>query len=50
MFNLDVHTNENNKNLILKWPYILEHAYRILVTGGSQSGKTNALLNLIKAR
>ena len=30
-----------------KWPYIPDHPYRILITGGSGSGKTNALLNLI---
>ena len=31
-----------------KWPYILDHPYRILIIGGSGSGKTNTLLNLIK--
>ena len=30
-----------------KWPYIPDHPYRILLEGGSGSGKTNALLNLI---
>ena len=30
-----------------KWPYISDHPYRILIVGGSRSGKTNALLNLI---
>ena len=30
------------------WPYIPDHPYRILITGGSGSRKTNALLNLIK--
>ena len=29
-------------------PYIPDHPYRILITGGSGSGKTNVLLNLIK--
>ena len=29
------------------WPYIPDHPYRILVIGGSGSGKTNLLLNLI---
>ena len=29
------------------WPYIPDHPYRILIIGGSGSGKTNALLNLI---
>ena len=31
-----------------KWPYIVDHPHRILILGGSGSGKTNALLNLIK--
>ena len=31
----------------LKWPYIPDHPYRILIIGGSGSGKTNALLSLI---
>ena len=31
----------------LKWPYIPDHPYRILIIGGSGSGKTNTLLNLI---
>ena len=30
-----------------KWRYIPDHPYRILIMGGSGSGKTNALLNLI---
>ena len=30
-----------------KWPYIPDHPYRIPIIGGSGSGKTNALLNLI---
>ena len=29
-----------------KWPYIPDHPYRVLIIGGSGSGKTNALLNL----
>ena len=31
----------------MKWPYIPDHPYRILIVGGSGPGKTNALLNLI---
>ena len=30
-----------------KWLYISDHPCRILIIGGSGSGKTNALLNLI---
>ena len=48
MFNLDDITNENNEYHNLKWSYIPDHPYRILLIGGSGSGKTNALLNLIK--
>ena len=48
MFNLDDITNKNNKEHNEKWPYIPDHSYRILIIGGSGSGKTNALLNLIK--
>ena len=29
------------------WPDIPDHPYRILITGSSSSGKTNALLNMI---
>ena len=48
MINLDSTTNENNKKHNEKWPYIPDHPYRILIIGGSGSGKTNTLLNLIK--
>ena len=47
MINQDSIINENNKEHNEKWPYIPDHPYRILITGGSGSGKTNALLNLI---
>ena len=30
------------------WSYIPGHPYIILITGGSESGKANVLLNLIK--
>ena len=48
MFNVDDITNENSRNHNKKWPYIPDHPYRILIIGGSGSGKTNALLNSIK--
>ena len=35
------------KKINLNWPYIRDHAYRIFIKGGSGTGKTNALLNLI---
>ena len=48
MINLDSITNENNKKHNEKWPYIPDHPYRIITIGGSGSGKTNTLLNVIK--
>ena len=48
MINLDSIANENNRERNEKWPYIPDHPYRILIIGGSGSGKTNALLNSIK--
>ena len=48
MFNIDAITNENNKDHNKKWPYIPDHPYRMLIIGGSEAGKTNVLLNLIK--
>ena len=48
MLNLDNITNESDKIHNEKWPYIPDHPYRILIIGGSGSGKTNASLNLIK--
>ena len=48
MFNLDDITNKNNKKHNKKWQFIPDHPYRILIIGGSGSGKTNPLLNLIK--
>ena len=47
MINFDDYANENKTEHNLKWPYIPDHPYRILIIGGSGSGKTNALLNLI---
>ena len=47
MINLDSITNENNKELNEKRPYIQDHPYKIVIIGGSESGKTNTLINLI---
>ena len=47
MINLDSIINENNKKHNEKWPYIPDHPCRILIIGGSGSGKTNAYINLI---
>ena len=42
MTNFDDYTNENKTEHNLKWPYIPDHPYRILIIR-----ETNALLNLI---
>ena len=47
MINFDYYTNENKIEHNSKWPHIPDHPCRILTVGGSGSGKTNALLNLI---
>ena len=47
MFNLDDIKNQNNKEHNKKWPFIPDNLYRISLIGGSGSGKTNALLNLM---
>ena len=47
MINFDDYTIESKIEHNLKWSYILDHPYRILIVGGSGSEKTNALLNLI---
>ena len=47
MINLDKIVNNNNEKHNEKWPYIPDHPYIILIIGGSGSGKTNTLLNLI---
>ena len=48
MVNFDDCANENKTQHNSKWPYIPYHPYKILIIGGSGSGKTTALLNLIK--
>ena len=48
MINFDNYINENKTEHNSNWPYIPDHPYRILIAGGSGSGKTNALLNVIR--
>ena len=50
MINLDSFTNENNKEHNEKLSYIPDHPYRFLIIGGSGSGKTNTLLNVINEK
>ena len=47
MINFDDYVNENRIEHNKNWPNIPDHSYRILIIGGSGSGKTNVLLNLI---
>ena len=47
MINFDDYVNENKTKHNKNWPYIPDHPYRILTIGGSGSGKTNVLLNVI---
>ena len=47
MFNFHYITKEDIKEHNPNWSEIPDHPYRILIIGGSGSGKTNVLLNLI---
>ena len=47
MINSDYITKENIKEHNTNWPKIPDHLYRISIIGGSGSGKTNSLLDLI---
>ena len=47
MINFDDYANESKAQRNLKWLYIPDHPCRMLIIGGSGSGKTNGLLNLI---
>ena len=48
MINFDDYFNENKTEHNKNCPYIPDHPYRTLIIGGSGSGKTNLLLNLIE--
>ena len=45
MINFDDYVNENKTEHNKNWPYIPDHPYRILITGGWGSAKTNLLFN-----
>ena len=47
IINFDDITSENQTKHNPKWPHIHDHLCRILIIGGSGSGKTNILLRLI---
>ena len=48
MMDFDHYVNENKSKHNKNWPYIPDHPCRILINGGSESGKTNLLLNFIE--
>ena len=48
MINFDDVIKENTKERDQNWLQIPDHPYRILITGGSGSGKTDSLFNLIR--
>ena len=48
MINFDDYVNENKTEHNENWPFIPDDPYRRLIIGGSGSGKTNVLLNLIE--
>ena len=47
MINFDDVTKENIKEHNPSWSQFPDHSYRLLIMGGSRSGKTNSLSNLI---
>ena len=48
MINFDTYVSENKTEHNKNWLHTPDKPYRILITGGSGSGKTNVLLNLIE--
>ena len=48
MINYDDYVSQNRTEHNRNWQYIPDKPYRILIIGGSGSGKTNELLNLIE--
>ena len=48
MINFDDYVNENKTMRNKNWPYIPDQRYRILIIGGSGTGKTNFLSDLIE--
>ena len=50
MINFDDVTKEKKTEHNPKWLFILDTSHRILIIGGSASGKVDALLNLISSQ
>ena len=48
MINFDDYTNENIIEHNSKWPHIPDHLYRILIVGGSGSGKNKCIIDFNK--
>ena len=48
MIKFDDYTNENKTKHNSNWPYIPDHPYRILITGGSGSGKKKCIIEFNK--
>ena len=48
MINFDDYANENKTEHNLKWPYIPDHSYKILIIGGSGSGKNKCIIKFKK--
>ena len=47
MISFDDVTKEETEGRNPKWPQVPNHPYRTVIIGGSRSGKTNSLFNLI---
>ena len=48
MINFDDYTNESKTKHNLKWSYVPDHPYRIVIVGGSRSGKTKCIIKFNK--
>ena len=44
MIHFDNYANENRTEYNKNWPYIPDHPYRILIIGGSGSGKNEFII------
>ena len=44
MINFDDYANESKTKHNLKWPYIPDHRYRILIIGSSGTGKKKCIV------